>query len=467
MRRFVILIIILLIPLIPLALYVFGVIKPAVRAPRPVKLTFWTTADNAKTIESLIKEYNALRPYITITVEQVPADDYTSRLKDAWARGKGPDVFELPASSIGEFSTDFLAPVPAQTSVFTYFSKKILFRNEVEIKQTIIPSLTVPQLRHDFADVVAEDVVRDGKIFGLPLSLDTLVLYYNRDILRSANIVEPPITWSQLTNIAPKLTIADEDGKLLQSAIPLGRGSNVRHAADIISLLFLQDGVVLEGQDGNVHLDDTKLADGTNLGENALAFLISFANPAKAVYSWNAEQPNSLDAFMRGKAAMYIGYDADRQTIADNSSIDFGVAPMLHLQEDGKDALLTAAGNPLQVNYGNYRVLSVFQRSPAVNEAWNFLQFITKQESLARKYLTATKRVGALRSILAQQANDPDLGVPAQQAISARSWYRGRNATLTEQHLRNMIDSAASGTSALQALSLARKQIELTTKKHP
>jgi ABC-type glycerol-3-phosphate transport system substrate-binding protein len=433
-----------------------------------VALTFWTTTDDPKTLEPLLKDYNAQRPYITIKVERVPSDDYASRLKDAWARGRGPDIFELPANWIGEFAPDFLAPVPSQTTVFTYFTKKILFRTETEIKQNIIPSVTVPQLQRDFSDVVSEDVVRDGKIYGLPLSLDTLVLYYNRDILRSANLVEPPTTWQQLTNVAPKLTIADEEGKLLQSAIPLGRGRNVRHAADIASLLFLQDGVILEGEEGKVHLDDSESTDSTNLGENALAFLVSFANPGKAVYSWNADQPNSLDAFTRGKAALYLGYDADRQAISQDSSIDFGVAPMIHLQEDGKDALLTPAGNALQVNYGNYRVLSVFQRTKNVNEAWNFIQFITKQDVTAQKYLDATQRVGALRSILAKQVNDPDLGVQAEQAISARSWYRGRNATLVEQHLRDMIDSVAGGQATpLQALTLARKQIELTTKKQP
>ncbi|MBI4089832.1 MAG: extracellular solute-binding protein [Candidatus Kerfeldbacteria bacterium] len=468
MRRFVILIVILLIPIIPLSLYIFGVIRPAVRAPTPVSLTYWTTTDDAKTLEPLLAEYNALRPYITIKVERVPTDDYASRLKDAWARGRGPDMFELPASWIGEFAADFLAPVPAQTNVFNYVSKKILFRTDTEIKQATVPSVTVPQLQRDFADVVAEDVVRDGKIYGLPLWLDTLVLYYNRDILRSANLVEPPKTWQQLTNIVPKLTIADEEGKLLQSAVPLGRGRNVRHAADIVSLLFLQDGVLLEGENGNVHLDDSKSTDGTNLGENALAFLVSFANQGKAVYSWNADQPNSLEAFIRGRSALFLGYEADRAAIAAGSSIDFGVAPMLHLQADGKDALLTPAGNALQVNYGNYRVLSVFQRSKHVNEAWNFVQYITKQDAVALKYLNATKRVGALRSILAKQVGDPVLGVQAEQAISARSWYRGRNATLTEQHLMDMIDSVASGQAApLQALTLARKQIELTTKKQP
>lgn len=464
MRRYLILIAVLLVPLIPIGLLALGVIKRPVNTPKTVELTVWTSHDDIKAYETLVKSYNQVRPYIKITIEQVTPDNYTSRLKDAWARGKGPDVFELPASSIGEFADDFVLPIPPTTKVFTYVPRKVFFRKEVEIQQTTIPSITVAQLSKDFADVVSDDVVRNDNIYGLPLSLDTLVLYYNRDILRSGNIVEPPKTWGQLAGMVPKLTIADEQGKILQSAIPLGTAANVAHAADIISLLFLQDGVTMNGPDGSVLLDQSLSSEGTNLGVNALTFYTSFSNPNKQSYSWNADQPNSREAFIRGKTALYIGYGSDQHEIETKTSINFGVAPIPHLQTDGKDALLTPAGNALQVNYGNYSVLSVFQRTNNPHEAWNFVQFITKQPQYAALYLNATKRVGALRSMLAQQQEDPSQSVFAEQAISARSWYHGRNATAVTQYLHDMINSVAQGAAQpLEALALARKQIELTT----
>jgi len=463
MKRFIILISILLVPIIALVLFITGVIKPKVVAPKRVTLTMWTTTDNSVAFKPILEKFRAIRPYISITVEKVASDDYATLLKDAWARGKGPDIFELPASWTGQFANDFIVPVPKVTNVYTYYAKKVLFKTDVTIKKTPIPSVTVPQLENDFAYVVSEDVVRNGNIYGLPLSLDTLVLYYNKDILRSANIAEPPKTWSQLAAVAPRLSIADEQGKLLQSAIAIGRGSNVLHSADIISLLLLQDGVNMNS-DGKVLMDVSESDEGTNLGVNALTFYASFASPSKAVYSWNAEQPKSLDAFMRGKTAMYIGYNAERDTIESKSSINLGIAPMLHLQEDGKDALFTAAGNPMQVNYGDYQVYSVFQRSAFPEEAWNFVQYMTKQADVASLYLTATRKIGALNSILAKQSSDPEIGTQAQQAISARSWYHGTGATAAMQNLSAMLDSVADGKAApLEALTLARKQIELTT----
>ncbi|MBI5404628.1 MAG: extracellular solute-binding protein [Candidatus Kerfeldbacteria bacterium] len=462
MRRYLILIILLLVLLVPIGLLALGVIKRPVRTPNPVPLTMWVMSD-ATAYRSIINQFNAVRPYIRVTIEEVPREDYATKLKDAWARGKGPDLFELPASSIGEFATDFLSPMPAATTVYTYRTKKVLFRSEIEVSRNTIASITAPQLQQQFVDVVSDDVLRGGQIYGLPLAIDTLVLYYNRDLLRGANIVAPPTSWLQLTSLVPKLTSTDDQDKVIQSGIAIGTGKNVTHSADIMSLLMLQDGVTLNGVDGQVNLDDSVTADGQNLGVNALSFYTSFANPNKPTYAWNAEQPESRDAFVRGKSAMYIGYGTDRPYIDANTSVNYGIAAIPHLTADGKDS--SPSGASQQVNYGNYNVLAVFQRSAYANEAWNLIQFLTRQDAVAKPFLAATKRVGALRTVVAEQAADPEVGVFAQQAVSARSWYRGRSASATEQALRDMIDNVAGGKSTpIEALSLARRQIELTTR---
>lgn len=467
MKRFYILILILLVPIGALVLFITGVFRPAITTPTPVKLVLWTTIDEPKAYRTVLAEYKKVRPYITIDVQQVASDDYANKLKDAWARGKGPDIFEMPASWVGEFSKDFITPIPKSTKVFTYSSRKILFKTDVQIEDTVVPSITPAEVRKLFADVVADDMIgSDGKIYGLPLALDTLVLYYNKDLFRSANIAEPPATWAQLASLAPRISVADDNGKLLQSAIALGRGSNISHAADILSLLFLQDGMTMTTETGQAPIDDNRSSEGTNLGVNALAFYTSFASPTKSVYSWNADQPRSLEAFIRGKTAMYIGYNSDRDSIDNSGTINLGIAPMLHLQPDGRDALLSTGGNPTQVNFGNYKTLSVFQRTKNPQEAWNFVQFITKQESVAKLYLQATRRIGALRSILTIQADDPEIGIQAQQAISARSWYHGRDANAVDQAFVTMLDRVADGKSQpLEALTLARRQIEATIRR--
>lgn len=464
MKRYLILIGCLLVPLIPLGLYALGVIKPPVRHPETVPLTVWVVTEGASAYQALIADYNAVHPYVKISVEQIPEKDYASRLKDAWARGQGPDVFALPSSWIGEFSGDFLFPLPQSVTVYSYQNRKILIKTTTSIQKTTLPSLTVPQLQKNYVDVVSDDVIRNNRIYGLPLSVDTLAMYYNKDLLRSANIVEPPTTWTQLADLMPKLTITDKDGTVLQSGLPIGTGKNVAHASDIISLLFLQDGVKMQTPDGSVLLDSSVTDDGRNLGENALLFYTSFANPKQSTYSWNADQPESRDAFLRGKTALYLGYASDQDIIEQGGSVNFGISPIPHLSTDGKDAMFSTAGVPLQVTYGNYWVLSVFQRTPHPDEAWNFIQYIANPSKVS-SFLTATHRISALRSIIRTQQEDPNLSIFAQQAVSARSWYHGRSAVAVENNLRAMLDNVSAGKmTAPDALTLARKQIELTTK---
>lgn len=461
MKRYLILISILLVPLIIFGLYALGVFKRPVRTVARVPLTMWVTADDAA-YRTLIAQFNAVRPYIKVSVELIPSDDYAKRLKDAWSRGKGPDLFELPTNAIGEFANDFLAPMPPTTTAYSYSTKKVFFRQETQVTRNTIPSITLAQLQQQFVDVVGEDVIRNNGVYGLPLAIDTLVLYYNRDLFRGANIVAPPTNWLQLTSLIPSLTTADSDGKIIQSGIALGTGRNTTHSPDILSLFMLQDGVNLKTPNGSVPLDDSINAEGQNLGVNALSFYTSFANSEKQTYAWNLEQPESRDAFARGKAAMYLGYKTDRAYIDATSSANIGVAPIPHITPEGKDASPT--GQAQQINYGNYSVLSVFQRSAHVNEAWNLIQFLTRQDTLAKAFLAQTNRIGALRSVVQEQQGSDELKVFAQQAISARSWYHGRSATDADKALRDMIDSVVSGKATIiEALGLARKQIELTT----
>ena len=54
-------------------------------------------------------------------------------------------------------------------------------------------------------------------------------------------------------------------------------------------------------------------------------------------------------------------------------------------------------------------------------------------------YLNATKRPSARRDLIDLQRNDPDLGVFAVQALSARSWYQADNIVI-ETIFADMID---------------------------
>jgi multiple sugar transport system substrate-binding protein len=309
------------------------------------------------------------------------------------------------------------------------------------VQKTVVPelrttnSLTLKQLKDNFVDVVSHDVIlSDGKIYGLPLSIDTLALYYNKDLFNNAGISQPPAYWNnELILDVKKLTIQDPKKGLVQSGIALGGSANINRFSDILSLLMMQNGTdMMEG--GQVLFNiPPAFAKNTdyNPGLKALQFYTDFASPTKESYSWSKDQPNSLTMFMSGNLAMMLSYSYDLATIkAQAPKLNFSVAPLPQIE-----------GNPpTNINFANYWVEVVSKKSQHIHEAWDFIQFITQAEQ-AKSYLDKTKHPTALRSLVDSQKNDNEIGVFANQVLTAKSWYLGKNETAAEDAFQEMIDT--------------------------
>lgn len=465
MRRYVVFGIVALIVIIPIVLITSGILKRPPSSAPAVSLTYWTVFDETADLQKLVDAYKAQRPYVTIKVEKIPEEEYEQRLITAWAKDEGPDLFSIPNTWVRKY-TDFIKPLPTSLSVYQYKTHKVFFRNQIEVSPVSIASLTLTQLRQRYVDVVTSDVAlqltkRDTqKIYGLPLSTDNLVLYYNRDLLNAAGLAQPATTWKEMTEQAPKLTILDGQNNILQSAIAMGTADNVNRATDIWSLLALQNGTVMIDRDNNkVKFNDSV----SQFGIRALDFYTDFADFAKEVYSWNRTLPTSLDAFAQGKAAYFVGYRYHQKMIEDQApTLNVAVAPIPHINSDGTDALLSSSGLPTPVNFAYYPVETVAQKSKHPNEAWDFIQFATAEGGV-KSYLEATGKISALRSLLVTQQAVPETEAFAKQALTAQSWYHGIDAVATENYLKLMIDSVAANTaSSVSAANLAAEQINQT-----
>jgi ABC-type glycerol-3-phosphate transport system substrate-binding protein len=428
-----------------------------------VELTYWTVQDDEDTLAPAIEAYRVKHPYVHVKVVQQAPENYSQALIQAWARGSGPDLFSVPNTELGTYS-DFITPLPEQTSVYTYSVETVLFRKQRVIEKTSANSLSLARLGTDYIDVVASDVVRAGKIYGLPFSMDTLVVYYNRDLLNTAGIVNPASTWSELVDQAGRLTILDAQNNILQSAIALGEATNISHAADILTLLMQQNGTAMTDASGRTVLFNRGGAD-NNPGAQATQFFTDFADPTKEVFSWSKNLSGSLDAFVEGKTAYYIGtLDDQRELTTRRGPQRFDVAPMFHINEDGTDTSgITNAR--AKINAATYWIESVAKQSSHPDEAWSLLQYLARSD-VVDSYLTTTNRVSALRKNLAAQVQAPELEVFASQALTARSWYHGENWPVTKTALEDMVTAVVDKTtSAAEAVEKAAKQIQLTYKK--
>jgi ABC-type glycerol-3-phosphate transport system substrate-binding protein len=120
------------------------------------------------------------------------------------------------------------------------------------------------------------------------------------------------------------------------------------------------------------------------------------------------------------------------------------------------------------VNFASYWGLTVSKKTKNPDLAWNLLNFMrTPEENV--KYLKAAGRPAALRSQLASQLEDENIGVFAAQVLTSQTWYRGVNSRAADDALIDMIDTASIGTpeSLSQALQIGIDKVQQTMRAAP
>ena len=419
-----------------------------------VNLQYWTAFDDPSDYSAVIAAFHAEHPNVQITVRKFSYTDYYTNLLAAWARGDGPDIFSIPNTSVGKYR-DLIDPLPASLRLPTLVARGGCSKNSTVVEstvQTYQPTL----LDQTFLPVVADDVIWKNKIYGLPLAADTLSLFYNKDLLTQAQIIAPPQTWQELTDMVDETKgglTKENAGTLVQSGIALGSADNVDRSVDILSLLMMQSGAQMVDSSGQtVTFDQASATDKSFIpGASALTFYTSFADPSRVAYSWNDAQPGAEQAFASGKVAFFLGYSYDVPLIRQaNPQLNFGLAPVPQISMDGP-----------QIDYANYWVETVAAKTAHPNEAWDFLMFETSAQHVT-PYLQQTKKPTALKGLLISQKDDLDLSVFVNQLLLAKTWYHGSDDAAMETDMKQMITSVNAGTAASDALSLAARQIQQT-----
>jgi multiple sugar transport system substrate-binding protein len=157
-----------------------------------VTLQFWKFADQTAdpALKRAVDRWNAANPNITVNFTTFPFTDYIgTKLTTAFAGGAGPDVFWSSAGQFLDFVTNGVAaPVDAIVDKSQYLPAAI---NAVTV---------------------------NGKLYGLPLEMEPLALYYRKDILSAAG-VNPPTTWDELKTAAKALTTPKVSGIVVEPLV--------------------------------------------------------------------------------------------------------------------------------------------------------------------------------------------------------------------------------------------------------
>ncbi|MFA6027412.1 MAG: extracellular solute-binding protein [Patescibacteria group bacterium] len=412
--------------------------------PATVTLQYWSADLTEEEVSPFIESFQAMYPYVVIEFKKLDYDEYENEVINGWAKGQGPDIFSVQNTGVKKFS-EYISPLPSSITVTTVEQKSTMGKKQTIVQKVAQKSISSSELNTQFVDTVYKDAVfaiqgededeATNKIYALPLSTDTLALYWNKDLLNQAGIAVPASNWQAVADHTKELTKVDKQGNILQSGVAMGTADNIPHYFDIMSVLMMQFGAEM-ATDNSIKFNSEVEINGSKRlpAQEALDFYVKFAQDKWETYTWNETKTNALDEFAAGNLAYYIGYHRDLQEIKQLApTLNFDVAPLPQIN----------ASN--QVNYPSYWLESVSLNSANSDLAWAFVQYLTN-ETNAKKYLDTNKKPAARRNLISTQLEDYELATFSEQALTAQSWYHGKNpeeaASIFAQMITNALNEA-------------------------
>ena len=398
-----------------------------------VAVEFWGVFDDRTAFDKVIRDFQNQNPNITVVYRQFSFEDYEKEVINALAGGTGPDIWMVHNSWLPKH-VDKLAPLPENLPAGGAGSSQ--------------SPMTFRDFQDQFVEVAVNDLTVGGQIYALPLYVDTLALYYNRNLFNNVGITTPPKNWEEFNSAVEQLTKLDASGNIIQSGAAMGTSQNVNRSTDILTALMLQSGVRMTDSD-NTAATFSRSVSSTPIGEIVLRYYTDFANPNVRTYTWNSGQHYSVDAFAEGEVAMMLNYSHQAGVLNQKAArLNYAISSMPQISDmDIK-------------NYANYWAVAVSKKSLVSNEAWRFAAYLASREG-ASSYLAQTMRPSARRDIIDLQKNDLSLGVFANQALSAKSWYQ-IDSSAVEAIFAEMIDNVNFGSlSVRDALQNAESEVNV------
>jgi multiple sugar transport system permease protein len=298
------------------------------------------------------------KPWYRVVTGQTAAKDQTAdptRFIVSVAGGSPPDVIMFDRFAISEW---------ASRGVFEplddYLSKDTAAHHPDEIKPD------------SFYKACWDEGRYNNRQYGIPHTTDDRALYYNKDQLIRAGLVDekgqakPPKDWDELREYAKKLTERDANGRITRIGFAPNYGNSWLYLFG-----FLNDAHFLSPDGMQCTLADGKVVD-------ALTYMKAVYDDAggyEAVQAFAAGfQSNALDPFIQGKVAMKIDGGFSLVQIAQyGRDLNFGIAPAPRPKELVKDGPVTWSGG------WAFAIPSNSQKKQA---AWEFLRFAVSDFSV-------------------------------------------------------------------------------------
>lgn len=318
--------------------------------------------------KQIIKAFEADNPNIKIEFKPFKATEYNTILNTALQSDSGPDILQLrpyaPGVSLAE--AGYLEPLDGVAGISSF-----------------------PK------DVLAAATGKDGKVYGVPLSLNSTQFYYNKKIFEENGLKEPK-SWDEL--------IATSKALKEKGIVPISFGAKEGW------LLSLSHGVIAPASYNSEYLDKLQK------GESDLKspeFLGSVQRMQELIPYFpenyvGLELNDMRTLFATGKAAMFINGSFELEGLKKlNSDLQLDFFPMP--TDDGKAVITTWVD-------GSYAVNS---KSKHKQEAMKFMEFMATKK-FGELFANQFKRISAVPGVT---TDDPLVNKMAELSQSSSTPY--------------------------------------------
>lgn len=330
-----------------------GCASALVSAAPAVTITHWEHQYDVRTAvaKDLVARFQRANPGTKVDFQPIPYDGYFDKLLTALASGSGPDVFKVPATMAFELiQSGMVLPVPSNI-------------------------YTAAQANKDFLSWTVQPAIHNGKLYGLPTDVQTVVLFVNDKLYAEAGYTpkDIPTTWAEFNQQVKKLTKYDANGNIKQA----GLDTRYKWADYTLWLYQFTHDRVVDRQAGKVLYDSP-------------AGLKAWDEVKTLMVDEKVDSPQFMAGqfkFEQNKAVFYLNHPVTRGRLASMApDLKYTIYPVP--SPDGKPSTIASSW-----------LYMVNARSKHPSLAWKWIKFITS-EPAEREWVTKAGDLPALVSLV-------------------------------------------------------------------
>jgi multiple sugar transport system substrate-binding protein len=320
--------------------------------------------DGKKTLEDLLASFTKLYPKVTVAPDYTSYAKLNEKLTTSIASGRPYDVMLMGVGWVPPFAA-----------------------------KGVLADLGMGQdsLSQKYNERVVAPGVYQGKVYALPIMLDTRFGFYRKDIFAEAGLAAPPKDLTELRAMARTLTKRDGSGKLIRAGV------------DILSNDLRQTFLPLMwASGGELFTAEGKVAFNSPAAVSALQLMTDIIRTDKSEdYGYTAPGAATGIPLVQGRAAMMVGHNNVWLEIVKS-------AP--DLVRDSKVGFFTITGTrPAMFQGGTLGTVSAKTQHPAAAKA--FVAFLAD----AQAALAANQQRGNVPALKTLESSDYVKGNPAVQ----------------------------------------------------